>query len=383
MLLTEAKIRRTVPRPGERLDLPDGGGLTLRCSPSGRRVWSLSFRVAAAGPFDPVLGRARAGTKQRRTLGYYPAMGLPQARAVAATVRAQALTGTLADPTPQAAPVTVQVLIQRYCAAKQTKRILDVQSLLLRYVASKWGDRLITDLVRGDLVNLLRPMSPAQQFEVRKNVAAMFNWAAGEDLLPQNPFAAVRLRQRPEPRERCLSMAEVREVYRVAPKVGEPFGALYRLLLLTGCRLREIAHARQEWVEGETLVIPAAMTKTRKAHIVPLVPEALSLLAGLTAPTAGSYLFSATNGRTPVSGFSKAKARLDGLMPPDTEPFVVHDFRRTVRSHLSRLGVDAVTAEMILGHQMRGVMGVYDRYDRLTERRTALSTWAEALVVPG
>ena len=380
MLLTEAKIRRVVPRPGERLDLSDGGGLTLRCSPSGRRVWSLSFRVAEAGPLDPNLGRARAGAKQRRTLGYYPSMGLTQARAVAATVRAQALAGTLADPTPLAASLTVQALIQRYCAAKQTKRILDVQSLLLRHVGSKWGDRLITDLVRGDLVNLLRPLSPAQQFEVRKNVAAMFNWAVAEDLLPQSPFAGVRLRERPEPRERCLTMAEVREAYRVAPEVGEPFGALYRLLLLTGCRLREIAHARREWIEGETLVIPAGMTKTRKAHVVPLSAEALSVLAGLTPHSAGSYLFSTTEGRSPVSGFSKAKTRLDGLMPPGTEPFVVHDFRRTIRSHLSRLGVDAVTAEMILGHQMRGVMGVYDRYDRLAERRAALSAWAEALV---
>ncbi len=47
------------------------------------------------------------------------------------------------------------------------------------------------------------------------------------------------------------------------------------------------------------------------------------------------YVFS-TNGRTPVSGFSKAKARLDSLM--EISDWRLHNLRRTAAIGMARLG---------------------------------------------
>ena len=44
---------------------------------------------------------------------------------------------------------------------------------------------------------------------------------------------------------------------------------------------------------------------------------------------------------------------------------------------LSRLGVDAETAEMVIGHLPQGIRRVYDLYDRLDERRQALERWED------
>jgi integrase len=61
----------------------------------------------------------------------------------------------------------------------------------------------------------------------------------------------------------------------------------------------------------------------------------------------------------------------------DCETFQIHDLRRTVRTGLSRLNVDEATAELVLGHVPQGIKRVYDRHNRLDERRKALQRWAD------
>ena len=63
-------------------------------------------------------------------------------------------------------------------------------------------------------------------------------------------------------RDRVLSDAEVVKLWRATEEVGEPFGAIFRLLLLTGCRLNEIAGMKwSELSDGTTLHLPAERVK--------------------------------------------------------------------------------------------------------------------------
>lgn len=54
--------------------------------------------------------------------------------------------------------------------------------------------------------------------------------------------------------------------------------------------------------------------------------------------------------------------------------FTVHDLRRTCRSLLAESGVPGHVAERCLNHKLKGVEGIYDRYDYFKERRKALET---------
>jgi integrase len=61
------------------------------------------------------------------------------------------------------------------------------------------------------------------------------------------------------------------------------------------------------------------------------------------------------------------------------EPFRIHDLRRTMRTHLGKLGVDRFVAERCLNHKIAGMEGVYDAGDYFTERKAALAKWAAFL----
>lgn len=47
---------------------------------------------------------------------------------------------------------------------------------------------------------------------------------------------------------------------------------------------------------------------------------------------------------------------------------------------MSRLGVDTITAELVIGHAPQGMVRVYDRYDRMAERKDALARWADFIL---
>lgn len=65
---------------------------------------------------------------------------------------------------------------------------------------------------------------------------------------------------------------------------------------------------------------------------------------------------------------------------PEVPNFTIHDFRRTARTHLAALGVDPVVAERCLNHRIKGVEGIYNRYQYFNERRDALAKWTTLLV---
>jgi integrase len=130
-------------------------------------------------------------------------------------------------------------------------------------------------------------------------------------------------------------------------------------------------------------VIPSERFKSERQNLVPLSDDACALLETLPRWPAGDLLFTTTQGKKPVGGFSKAKARLDALMaeqlgaPP--EKFVVHDVRRTVRTRLSALRVPEVVAEMVMGHAPKGMASVYDQHHYEPEMREALEKWSGLL----
>lgn len=103
-----------------------------------------------------------------------------------------------------------------------------------------------------------------------------------------------------------------------------------------------------------------------------------------------------TTGKTPISGYSRAKAALDtaivkarakmaaeeGKESRKLVPWRLHDFRRTGVSHLAAIGFDSIVADKLLAHRpakLRGVASVYQRHDFAAERATALEAWALAV----
>ena len=128
--------------------------------------------------------------------------------------------------------------------------------------------------------------------------------------------------------------------------------------------------------DGATWVLPATRSKNRKAHTVPLPPLARDILASVKRLDSCDYVFS-TTGRSPVSGFSKMKARLDKEMK--ISDWRLHDLRRTAATGMAALGVSLPVIERVLNHvsgSFGGIVGVYQRHEFEPEKRAALERWA-------
>jgi integrase len=217
-----------------------------------------------------------------------------------------------------------------------------------------------------------------------------FGWAIERDIygIEASPCANINIKRlvgSKDRRDRVLTDAELALVWQVAGKIGQPFGPLVRALLLTGQRLSEIAEARWSEINTEAalLVVPRARMKMKQTHSVPLTPAMIALLEAMPRfdHKGSDFIFTTTGGRRPISGFSKAKQRLDEEISPAGVPhFTLHDLRRTVRTRLSALGVTRTVAELTIGHAQQGIEAVYDVHSYDHEKRDALARWERALL---
>jgi len=98
--------------------------------------------------------------------------------------------------------------------------------------------------------------------------------------------------------------------------------------------------------------------------------------AGKPLDVMGDLVFT-TNGRTPVSGFAKAKERLDRLS--GVRGWRLHDCRRTAVTWMAGAGFPPHVADRLLNHvegAIRGVAAVHQRGEFLPERRPGLEACA-------
>jgi integrase len=206
-----------------------------------------------------------------------------------------------------------------------------------------------------------------------------------------------------------LEDAEIRLVWLACEEIGEPFGPLFKLLLLTAQRRDELAEAT--WSEFGDLdkalwTLPGERVKNGKAHLVHLAPAAVEILLKLPRIGKRGYLFT-TTGETPVSGFGRARERLAAVMldlrrgelraarvsADEIEnaaiaPFTLHDLRRSAATGMAALGIAHHVLDKVLNHvggKISGVAAIYNRFEYLDERKSALDKWArhvESLVRP-
>src|SRR5262249_47992270 len=82
------------------------------------------------------------------------------------------------------------------------------------------------------------------------------------------------------------------------------------------------------------------------------------------------------------SGWTQAKARLDTEFRK-MEPWVIHDLRRAVATHMNEIGVTPHIVEAVLGHvsgSKGGVAGVYNLAAYEPDKRAAVVRWDEHLM---
>jgi integrase len=438
-VLTDRGIKALKPAANN-FDLADAvvPGLGIRVLPSGVKSFVLVARFP--GSRNPT----------RRSLGPYGAVSLDGARD-----KARQWLDLLARGIDPAAEVerarleadrrrrdTVRAVIEAYIAQEvigpdpsrprqrnHRKTLNGLRDMLI----PTFGDRPIAELHPRDVMPLIEAIGAVGtdralvKFGVRKKLrrptragkpspvqartlfALLDNvcrWAAdhGGFGIEVSPFAVIKKSRRFGPlvrRDRFLIDDELVAVLRAIERMHEPYRQVYKLLVLTGLRLSEVAHATWDEIDikAKLWTIPASRMKgrndgTAREHVVPLTPDMLSVFGGIPRGDRGPYVFSVKRGKSPIRFNGQYKDDLDAEMLHELRamakargenstitlaPWRYHDIRRSVRSGLSRLGINADVAEAVLAHAIPRVRGTYDRFDRLDAKRAALEQWADFL----
>jgi integrase len=393
--LTVAKLKPPASGRAEHWDtvLP---GLGLRVTDKGVKSWTVLYRV---------------GARQRRaTIGHYPATSLADARAAAGKLLEQVERGV--DPLTARAEENkrqeadrFETVIGEFVArhAKPNNRGWERQDRdLRREFLPLWRNRAIGSIGRRDILAALDSLadrtSPRRANRYLALLKKLFAWCAERGLIEASPAAAIKPPGRELSRDRVLSADELRVLWHCCQNEGWPFGDLFRLLVLTAQRLGEVSAMRWRDVDLSRAIwtVPAEVAKNGVANEVPLSAPAVAILEELPR-VSDEYVFPAANGSgNPVSGFSKAKARLDRdiavALAGETggktaiSPWRLHDLRRTAASGMAELRIAPHVIERVLNHvsgSRAGVAGVYNRFGYLPEKRQALETWAARITTIG
>lgn len=149
-----------------------------------------------------------------------------------------------------------------------------------------------------------------------------------------------------------------------------------RFLMLTVARNSEVRLATFDEIEGGVWTLSSIRTKTGREHRVPLTDEALAVVQKCREFSPNEYLFPALKGK-PISDMA-----MSTFMKREGYKAKPHGFRATFRTWAEEC-TDAPfeVKEAVLGHAVDiGVVGAYQRSDRIERRKLLLSRWAACVV---
>jgi integrase len=378
-----------------------------------RLLPSFGLRVSAKGSKSWFLMTRIDGHLIRMTLGKVHAMPLAKARDEARRLMNMAATGQ--DPRLEKSEARQKQEEQRrntfrVCAAEFLERYVakrlrpstmrEYRRILTGSDTRHWQNLPITSINKRDVLGVIEKMegrgSPGAAARALAYLGKFFNWCAERDIIETVPTDRIRPSHPTTKRDRVLSKSELVYVIRAIEADQSVFGALFLILLLTGQRRGEVAGMRWSEIrnfddEDAIWEIPGDRTKNKLTHLVPLPKTVCQLIKSL--PNTGNLLFTST-GKTPVSGFGKAKARLDARVAAFREEdglegvpsWTLHDLRRTMVTMMNeKLRIAPHVVEAVVNHvsglAKAGVAGVYNRALYLDDRKHALTEWSRHLSI--
>jgi integrase len=402
--------------------------LVIQPRPSGAKSWAVRFRRPDGRPAKLTLGSVYLGDEPTDEPAIGGALTLLQARALAAQLDRERARGidvveerkaehrrkqsAAADRAANTFGAAMRSFFGEYRTRRgeRARRWRDDAALLgLRYplgcdpataapeitrgsLADTWAGKPIADIDGHNIHTVVDEAhklgSPGRARKLHAALSVLFRWLVQQRRIAGNPATGVYRPGPPPARERVLSDAEIVAFWRVCDRIGMPYGAMFKLLLLTGCRLREVANMQCGELNGEGVWhIPGSRTKNHRSLSLPLPPLALEIIAAVpTIESDAGFVFT-VDGRRSANGFGRAKQQLDAAMSEElgypVPSWRLHDLRRTCASSLAKLGVQLPVIEKVLNHvsgSFGGVAGIYQRHSYAAEKREALERWAAHII---
>jgi integrase len=380
--LTDAALRaaRYKNRP---VKMFDGGGLFLHVQESGR-YWRLKYR--------------HGGRERLLALGVYPTVTLAAARKArdeARTLLSEGIDPSLHRKAQKAAGADTFKAVADEWLGKQKGVLAPVTygkaEWLLGLLHPHIGKRPVREIAAPELLAALRRIEARGTHETahraRQKAGQVFRYAVATGKADRDPAADLKGALTPvkvQSRAAVTDPAAVGALLRsLDGYTGQPqVTAALRLAPLLFVRPGELR--RMEWSEldldaGEWR-IPAAKTKMREAHVVPLSTQAVAILRDL-APLTGpdGFVFPGTRSKDRPLSENTLNAALR-RMGYAADEMTAHGFRALASTRLNEMGWAPDIIERQLAHAERNkVRAAYNRAQHLDQRKRMMQAWADYL----
>jgi integrase len=350
-------------------------GFGLRIAPSGTKTFILRYRPRGGGRRSP---------KRFMSIGRYGVLTPDEARSEARSILGKvakegdpALARIRSRGVPTVSALAALFVTEHVKAKRKPGTASGYETLLQKVILPGLGNRRADSVTRADVARLHLKMKASPYYANRALAVtcSMFSWASKNGHVAEgfNPTHGVE-RFKEHRRERFLSGNELQrlgEVLRLAETTGLPWdvdtrakGAKFlvppekrfskisphvtgaiRLLLFTGCRLREILSLKWDAVDFERKILNLADSKTGKKSVM-LGAPALKVLT--TLPRLGDHVIAGGEAGKPRADLKRpwqALQRHAGLTGVR-----IHDLRHSFASMGAGAGFGLPVIGKLLGH---------------------------------
>ncbi len=393
MPLSDTKLRNLFGKPysGEP-ELSDRDGLSVRISKNGTVTWQYRFRFQKK--------------PARLTLGRYPDLKVKDARDLIPEIRG--ILGKGLDPRHAWRPnkkdhsvVTVADCVEAFLSKRAPNLKEKTQTLyksaLNRHYKPRFPGRHIEEITHDEWLDWLDGIgekSPKLSASVLKNGKAFLRWCKGRKMIGHIPLFDINTDDvgvPPDTGDRVLTLREAQAIWKAVERsrAAPTTITAIKLCMLFACRESEIVNATRDHFDMSEMVwtVPKELSKTNVPIRRPITARHEELIRFLWAlyGEEGPLLPSdrKEQANISVSSVNKHIERIRKKLNESREVidhWRCHDFRRTLSTRLSELGIMPHVTEKMLGHILTGVMAVYNKHDWLEEQRKAYELWSDKII---
>ncbi|WP_417514760.1 tyrosine-type recombinase/integrase [Minwuia sp.] len=389
MPLTDAKVRNAKP-DAKPTKFSDGGGLHVLVTPGGSKLWRLAYR--------------HAGKQKTLALGGYPATSLEKARE--ARAEAKRLIAEGIDPSDRKREAKLRAqsnaentfdavgmeYLQKLEKEGRAPVTLDKVRWLLGMANEKLGNRPVAEISSAEVLEVLKRVEQRGHLEtarrLRSTVGSVMRYAIATARAENDPTVALRgalvapkVKHRAAITDRKALGGLLRAIDGFDGQITTRVGL--QLLALLFPRPGELRAA--EWPEFDlgagVWIIPAARTKMRREHRVPLTEQAVVILRDLKDLSLNTVLvFPSVRSSQRCMSENTLNAALRRLGYGKDE-VTSHGFRATASTLLNESGKWAPDViERQLGHiEVNDVRRAYARGEHWNDRVAMMAWWADFL----